>query len=169
MSEIRHGGTNLLTIIEQAGDPAAVANKDRLYAKDVGGVTQFFMRESNGSVFPVGNLKATRVVIVDPAGTIATITAGLAAAAALTPTAAAPVLVWVAPATYTEAAGITIPLGVTLASMGRSPESAVIVASVTGAVVTLSNLSTIDGFTIEGAAIAGTNARHFLEIGTNNG
>ncbi|KKL56129.1 hypothetical protein LCGC14_2248470, partial [marine sediment metagenome] len=81
MSEARHGGFNIASLIAQAGDPAAVANQARVYVKTVGGVTRLFKRQSNGTFLP---LEASRVVRVDPNGTNATITLGLAAAAALT-------------------------------------------------------------------------------------
>jgi len=41
---------NLLTLLEQSGDPSVVVNGGTVYTKDVGGVTQLFYEASDGTV-----------------------------------------------------------------------------------------------------------------------
>ncbi len=52
-SSARRGGVELLKLRESASDPAAVADFAFLYTKDVGGVTQAFIRTSAGDIFQI--------------------------------------------------------------------------------------------------------------------
>lgn len=42
--------TKIIQLIESAGDPAAVADSSILYTKDVAGITQAFLRASDGTI-----------------------------------------------------------------------------------------------------------------------
>ncbi len=64
MSNFRNAGAEILEVIERVGDPAAVANRAFLYAKDVAGVTNVFTRLSDGSIV---NISAGSVVTLDGA------------------------------------------------------------------------------------------------------
>ncbi len=54
MSEFRQGGAEIATYIERVGDPGAVANRGRVYCKDVAAVTNLFFQDSAGTVFNIG-------------------------------------------------------------------------------------------------------------------
>jgi len=42
-----------VTLNEQGSDPTAVANKVKLYSKDVGGIAEFFARDDQGNVIQI--------------------------------------------------------------------------------------------------------------------
>lgn len=57
-SFVRRAGSKILGLIRRTGDPAVPANRAILYAKVVGGVTSFFVREAAGSIFRLPGVRA---------------------------------------------------------------------------------------------------------------
>jgi hypothetical protein len=58
-----------VTLNEQGSDPAAVANKVKLYSKDVLGISEFFARDDQGNVIQItsnGELNAGGVGTIEP-------------------------------------------------------------------------------------------------------
>jgi hypothetical protein len=54
MTDFRKAGADILRVLQSASDPPAETNKALLYAKDSGGTTKIFMRDSAGTVAQVG-------------------------------------------------------------------------------------------------------------------
>lgn len=69
----RRAGSYIAKFIQSSGDPAAVAGQAFLYAKDSGGTTKLFMRDSAGAIAEVGGGASPVVastILVAPASTI---------------------------------------------------------------------------------------------------
>jgi hypothetical protein len=54
MTDFRKAGASILRVLQSALDPTAEAGKALIYAKDSGGTTKIFMRNSAGAVTEVG-------------------------------------------------------------------------------------------------------------------
>jgi hypothetical protein len=95
-SLFRRAGAELLKLIESSTDPAAVANRAFLYAKDFAAVSQIFARASDGTIYQItpnaayryrelaasGNALITDEILV-VAGNAAAVTVTLPLAAAV--------------------------------------------------------------------------------------
>lgn len=107
--------------------------------------------------FSTGRALPGRTVFVDPLGDgdATTIAGGLAAANALTPTAANPVTIQIAPGTYTESNPITIPTGVQLIGLGGFTSVVASPSTTTTHIFNLEGGSLVSGLTVRGASGSG--------------
>jgi len=62
---------NEVALVEQVGDPAAVANQAIVYSKDAAGITQAFVRASDGTITqltPAGVAAVAKIVLAEQVG-----------------------------------------------------------------------------------------------------